>query len=431
MLSNPFKLLEDFFAKVKERNDLGAAPNEAGATGYLSKLLDIAQVSDVHIIDPEHYLRAKKLKLLGIVELGEILDIIPTTSRLQDAFSGLAWDAVIRSINKHHSSSPLDFVICTGDHTDTDLEHELRWFVEIADGLLPSDYQDRIRHQQVAEVNPEGFNLPWYATIGNHDVEYMGAFNNKLLVGKLIDTIGSPNAEPLSDINESIEIYQHSISDPWWHGFADMPLGYHPEGYYSFEPNPFIHCIVLNTANYNSEEGRPLETLSLGIMDKNQFYWMRDEIETNSNKCCIIFSHHSPKEFSPLVGTAAKSKYVKADEFQRTLCAYENVIIHVNGHTHINRIEPIQNGEGGYWDINTCSIIDYPQEWRHITVFDNGNGTGTISCRMVPHENKDCLETALSDPEAKPEYRSGTLDDRDVDLHFMIPTLVAQNILDN
>ena len=30
----------------------------------------------------------------------------------------------------------MDFLIATGDHTDTDLENELRCFIEIADGYI-------------------------------------------------------------------------------------------------------------------------------------------------------------------------------------------------------------------------------------------------------------------------------------------------------
>ena len=44
------------------RNDLGVAANEPGSTGDTAELMNIAQVSDVHIIDPENELRALNLK---------------------------------------------------------------------------------------------------------------------------------------------------------------------------------------------------------------------------------------------------------------------------------------------------------------------------------------------------------------------------------
>ena len=139
-----------------------------------------------------------------------------------------------------------------------------------------------------------------------------------------------------------------------------------------------------------------------------------------------------PLEFHPLCGTYPNTPtYVKAEDFKATLCAYENVIAHVNGHTHINRIVPIMTDSGGYWDINTGSIIEYPQEWRQITIKDNGDGTGTITCTMGRHEDAESLAVALSDPDANPEERMGTPEDRNVHLLFTIPEKVAENIRDN
>ncbi|MBU0994255.1 MAG: metallophosphoesterase [Proteobacteria bacterium] len=424
----PVSVLGDMSFLPVERNDLAVFPFTEMTSGFKGTLLNIAQVSDVHIIDPDHYLRAKNLKLLGLVELGPLLDAIPSTSRVQDHLTGLAWDAVIRSVNSENAIEPFDFLITTGDHTDTDLEHELRWFVEIADGIVPSDYKDRLRHGLVADISPQGLDVPWYAALGNHDVEYMGTFNSELLIGKLIDTLGSPDAKALSDLNESIDIYQDTLTTPDWHGFKAMPADFPKEGYYSFDPNPIVHCIVLNTANFNSEAGVKLETMSLGVVDKVQFAWMKEDIEAHFDKLCLVFSHHSPKEFSTLVGNTSNSKFVGRKAFSDTLCAYENVIAHINGHTHFNRIEAIKTETGGYWDINTCSIIEYPQEWRKIKLFDNNNGTGTLSCRMIQHHDQECIDTALSDPDAYPDMRRGTERDRDVTLLFNIPVSVKENI---
>ncbi len=431
MFSNPLKLFASPNITFIDRNDLGAASNQSGTTGFLSNLMDIAQISDVHIIDPGHELRALNLEAFGVADLGPLLDQIPSTSRVQDHLTGTIFDAVIRSVNKQHALTPFDFVICTGDHTDTDLELELRWFVEIADGKLPSDYQERVEWGDVPPLDPQGLDAPWYTVIGNHDIEYMGTFNSELLIGLLINILGGPDTKYLADLDECIDKYKFSDSEPPWHGFNNMPQGCPKEGYYSYTPKPYIHCIVLNTANYNLENGFKAETMSLGALDMTQFDWMKDEIEANDDKLCVIFSHHSPKEFHPLAGIAPQPIFVSAEEFENTLGSYENVIAHINGHTHANRVIPIKTDNGGYWDINTCSIIEYPQEWRNIGIKDNSDGTGTISCAMVQHENTECIEIALTDPDANPEQRSGTPDDRDVNLLFNIPEKVAQNILDN
>jgi hypothetical protein len=40
---------------------------------------------------------------------------------------------------------------------------------------------------------------------------------------------------------------------------------------------------------------------------------------------------------------------------------------------------------GGFWDINTASHIDYPQQARLVEIADNGDGTLSIFCTMVEH----------------------------------------------
>lgn len=386
-------------------------------------LLDFAQFSDVHIIDPGHHLRSKNLKLLGLFDLGGLLDPVePAISRPQDGHTARILEAVIRSVNEVHGKEGLDFVISTGDHTDTDLEHELRWFAQFMNGQLPDDYQDRVRREETADVEPRGLKLPWYAAIGNHDVEYMGTFNSELLVGQLVGTIGAPDADDLASLEEVIDIYRQQNAN----GFSGMPAG--SDGYYSFDPNPWIHCLVLNTANFNLDEAPPVETLSDGVMDRAQFAWIEQELADNPDKLCLAFSHHGPAEFNSLVGQVPYSAYVNADALRQLFCRHPQFVAHINGHTHINRITPVETADGAYWDINTCSVIDYPQEWRRITILDNGDGTGTIACAMKQHKDGGMIDLAYGDPDANPEESRGTEQDRDVDLVFALPPAVRQTI---
>ena len=429
VISNPLRILTGLSPKsLIARNDLDVAPDILNAIGDKFKILDFAQVSDIHIVDEGNQLRAEELivrkTIRPPIHLGLLLDrMVTTVSRDQDSWSGVGWDSIIRSINKEHGREPMTFVMATGDHTDTDLENELRWFIEIADGQISGDYQDRVEDGRIEPVYPQGLDLPWYATLGNHDVIYEGAIANEI-VAPLIYSL-SCSAEDLSYQDETINIYKRSDSPPWWHGFANMPED--PEdGYYSFDPSPYIHCIVLNTANYYAKDGgriAKIGNLSLGTLNQLQFEWMKEEIEGNPDMLCLIFSHHGPRSFLNVPIN------VSAHKLRDTLASYKNVIAHITGHTHKNHIEAVKNGNGGgYWDISTCSIIDWPQEWRRIAIWDKGDGTGIIKCCMFQHERQDCLEIAYSDPGANHETREGKSEDRDVDLLFKIPKEVAENI---
>jgi hypothetical protein len=169
------------------RNDLNITPNNSFTNENTIKLIDFAHLTDVHIVDEGNPLRLEELSLLDIDEpiFSRLDRRIESISRDQDPYSALLWDATIRSINKQHSRDPIDFLIETGDHSDTSLENELRWFIEIADGYISNDYFDRTGKKEMADVNPVGLDssLPWYAAIGNHDVMYQGTIiNNELFL---------------------------------------------------------------------------------------------------------------------------------------------------------------------------------------------------------------------------------------------------------
>jgi hypothetical protein len=66
-----------------------------------------------------------------------------------------------------------------------------------------------------------------------------------------------------------------------------------------------------------------------------------------------------------------------------------NVIAYVAGHTHENKVTFFRGGHGhGFWQINTASHIDWPEQSREIEVMDNRDGTlslfGTLLDTAAP-----------------------------------------------
>jgi len=415
------------------------------------KLLDFAHVTDVHITDGTKPLRA------------DLLDNIPGLHdawRPQQHMSATALDAVIRSINQQDDETSLDFVVCTGDIVDNAMQNEFQWFMDVVDGNeMSDDYKKLVTEQVVTPVNPQGLNsaIPWYAAIGNHDTMIVGNFP-----AKLMEVIYHKMEERYEF---EITTQEEVIDILYDHGFSNMPN--YMDGYYSFDPDEYAHCIVLNTNNDNWIEGvvdkffssesrlissiikrkkargrktilidilklftRWLETqtheviggIAQGTLDRDQFAWMKQEIEENSNKLCLLFSHHGPNSFLSPIGN------VTPNELKNTLCSYDNVIAHIFGHIHRNLITKEENAYGNYWSVSTCSIIEYPQEWRRISLWDNGDGTGLLSCRMFRHEYGESLNASMNDPHSDIETHVGRLEDRDVDLEFDIPLSVADLI---
>ncbi|PVZ66347.1 hypothetical protein [Pelagibaculum spongiae] len=102
---------------------------------------------------------------------------------------------------------------------------------------------------------------------------------------------------------------------------------------------------------------------------------------------------------------------MNGDTFRRTLAGYDNVVLHLAGHSHRNEILAIcsngiashANGDvsdpklnnlkspgnnscadnqkqfgQGYYEIRTAANADWPLEWRNVEMVDNNNGTLSI-----------------------------------------------------
>jgi hypothetical protein len=81
---------------------------------------------------------------------------------------------------------------------------------------------------------------------------------------------------------------------------------------------------------------------------------------------------------------------VLGDAVVAELLKHPNVVAWVNGHTHSNRILAHRRRSGGhvvggFWEINTASHIDWPQQGRIVEIADNRDGTLSIFCTMLDH----------------------------------------------
>ena len=74
-----------------------------------------------------------------------------------------------------------------------------------------------------------------------------------------------------------------------------------------------------------------------------------------------------------------------AASVQALLLRYPNVVAYVAGHTHVNRIDLIKRGRGGFWQINTASHADTPQQSRLIELMDNCDGTLSLFTTVLDH----------------------------------------------
>ncbi|MDQ5807226.1 MAG: metallophosphoesterase [Actinomycetota bacterium] len=218
-------------------------------------------------------------------------------------------------------------------------------------------------------------------------------------------------------------IAEHFVTNgfPAGHGFNFRPESLvDGQGYYHFDHGPRLRFIALDTvAEHGLEEGN---------VDDEQFRWLHERLREADvqQRYVLLFAHHSLRTMgqppvSPFPTTADQGGNhdpnvhyglrTRAESQDRPcltqdpaadpypdetlkclLLRHPSAIAFVNGHEHANRLEPFprdpQAGpvEGGFWEINTASHIDWPQQSRVIDVFDNRDGTLSIFGTVVDHE---------------------------------------------
>jgi metallophosphoesterase (TIGR03767 family) len=345
--------------------------------------------------------------------------------------------------------------------------------------------------------NAVGLNLPWYSVFGNHDGLVQGnvpkipglaldptsnvkptgivagpaqlaaalASHNPAAIAAALQPSGARIVSKDSDrrwLNREQTIQEHfkTSGKPVGHGFTQRNLD---EGvaYYTFDlPGGVIPIrgIVLDTVNPNG--------YSEGSLDQTQFGWLERQLIAASSRylnasgtivtggarqdrLIVLFSHHALHSLTnPIPGPFDTGPRVQGPDVQALLLRFPNVVLWVNGHSHVNAIyaHPKSSGAklgGGFWEANTASHIDWPQQARLLEMVDNRDGTisifGTIIDSAAPTSYAGRLDDAVHlaslsrelaandwQERANHDARRGTLGDRNVELlvgaPFTLPT---------
>ncbi|HVM27250.1 MAG TPA: TIGR03767 family metallophosphoesterase [Mycobacteriales bacterium] len=273
----------------------------------------------------------------------------------------------------------------------------------------------------IARFEPTGIGMPWYSCYGNHDGLVQGNFprtfqferialgNQKVVsvspsqedlrrlltgdsaaLGAVVTGARPPRTVP-ADEGRRILTRQQAVEEhfttsglPNGHGFTAQNVQ-DGTAYYVFDPSSRVRGIVLDTVNPNGE--------SSGSLDGAQFAWLRAQLELVSgpgrDRLVVIFSHHTigtmtnqfpvgsddPQDFGPRVlGPAVRD----------LLLQFPNVVLWVNGHTHVNRVQPHTRPDGGgFWEVNTAAHIDFPCQARLMELVDNRDGTLSVFGTIV------------------------------------------------
>lgn len=425
------------------RTELAEA--QAGREGRRRSLVVFHHITDAQIVDEESPLR------------GEWVDSCPSpistaAFRPQETLSLQLTASLIRQANRLNRSPvtgrAVDFLVHTGDAADNAQYNELRWFLDLLDGLPVNPDSGAPGYEGVQEESPdprypdllqlaqrtfrgERLRYPWYAVIGNRDLLVQGNFApdetaNEIATGdeKVIDIAPDRKEEVCShpsvllDPRASQEILQDPATEvrrvapdpkrrllsrkewiaehfktlevpgPRGHGFTQENLD-QGTGYYLME-HGLITFIALDTVNPAG--------FAAGSIDLKQYLWLEEQLIAgsshywdpqgravttgNPDRLFVILSHHGTDTMNnPLPDAETGKPRLQGPHLEELLHRFPNVILHVTGHSHSNRIvaRPDPQGRGaGYWQVSTSSPLDFPMQGRLLEVVDNRDGTISI-----------------------------------------------------
>jgi metallophosphoesterase (TIGR03767 family) len=270
-----------------------------------------------------------------------------------------------------------------------------------------------------------GIGMDWFTAFGNHDELVQGNFPastlqlNALATGPLKVISPPPGVGPnelpdflaqglvvspyvrqvtadenrrLLSRKEVVEEHFNTTGTPVGHGFTKRNRQ-DGTAYYAFDRRG-VRFIVLDTVNPNGN--------SDGSLDAPQFAWLGEQLAAAEGRLVVVASHHTSSSMTnPLVGTGGDTEQrVLGDEVVALLLASPQVIAWVNGHSHTNQVwaHKRTDGKSGFWEINTASHIDWPQQSRLIEIVDNADGTLSIFTTMVDHAGPTSYGGRLGGP---------------------------------
>ena len=291
-----------------------------------------------------------------------------------------------------------------------------------------------------------GLKMPWLTAYGNHDGLVQGNFPQSFKLSSAATgstkvtsmpagvspqdvAAGDPNAiagalagparvvsadadRRIIDRHSTVQEYFKTSGRPKGHGFTKANLR-DGTAYYAFTRGP-MRGIVLDTVNPNGEAN--------GSLDPDQFAWLEHELRSHSrtrigtdgkihrsrvrDRLCVLFSHHTIGTMdNPIRSQDDSRDRILGDQVLALLLRYPNVVLWVNGHTHVNSVTahtraPGAPVRGGFWEVNTASHIDFPQQARIVELADNHDGTLSIFGTIVDSAAPLAVPASLGTPRA-------------------------------
>jgi len=211
-----------------------------------------------------------------------------------------------------------------------------------------------------------------------------------------------PNRRSLSTLTDTttnwINEFFNTTSGPTGHGFSLVKPDA-PPACYSFVPRSGIPIKMIVLDDTVKGPGQP--EYALGCIDQPRLDWLAAELQAgqDNNQLMIIAAHIPFNPYKNLV--TVPSQATPDQEFLEVFIAkpvpgatsvvndatllkflqqYPNLIMWIAGHRHKNTVTPQVHSDPtrSFWEVETSSLRDFPQQFRTFDIYRNSDNTISI-----------------------------------------------------
>jgi metallophosphoesterase (TIGR03768 family) len=243
---------------------------------------------------------------------------------------------------------------------------------------------------------------------------YMGAIDGRTPYGDVIGVgpvkdfaippkvPADPNRRSLSK-EEWISEFLNTTSNPKGHGFnqSNIKTG---SACYTFEPKSNIPIKVIVLDDTQNESDPNDQFYAHASLDKERYDWLVNELDKGQAEGkLMIIAAHAPigtGDYDSIVGWSS-SAYVSENNLIAKLHTYPNLILWIAGHRHNNTINAQKSPDAarpelGFWEVQTSSLRDFPQQFRTFEIYRNSDNTISIFTTDVDPAVKNGSLAAIS-----------------------------------
>ena len=288
-------------------------------------------------------------------------------------------------------------------------------------GSIPVDNSLRkdLRQSYISdEVFSTGDILTNPAIINNHDY-YMGVLDGSTVYGDV--KYAGPVADFKNPPKVAADANRRSLKTDEWmkeffitstnpvgHGFSlvDANKGF---ACYSFVPKSNIPLKVIVLDNTQKDDDGSVDIHGHGFLDQARWDWLKKELaDGDAAGQLMIIAAHVPigvevtAPNSEMGWWTDPQNAVTLPDLIAELQNHPNLIMWLAGHRHLNTVkafispDPINAPEKGFWQVETSSLRDFPQQLRTFEIYLNNDNTISIVTTNVDPAVRDGSLAATS-----------------------------------